>query len=48
MTAKQLAKYLKVFGIKPQTIKQEFNKRGYMKIDFQDPFSRYLTKIQAD
>ena len=48
MTAKQLAKHLKVFGIKPQTIKQEFNKRGYMKIDFQDPFSRYLTKIQAD
>ena len=48
MTAKQLAKRLKVFGIKPQTIKQEFNKRGYIKNDFQDPFNRYLTKMQAD
>lgn len=48
MTAKQLANHLKVFGIKPEKIKQEFNKRGYLKDNFKDPFERYLTKYPED
>lgn len=48
MTARQLANHLKVFEIKPKAIKQEWNKRGYMKKDFLDPFKRYLATVLAD
>lgn len=42
MTSRQLASRLRNFGIKPQPIKHELNKRGYMKDDFTDSFKRYL------
>lgn len=42
LTATKLAGLLRTFGVKPEKVRQENNKSGYMTKDFEDPFYHYL------
>lgn len=45
LSARQLANKLKEFGIEPEKIRSESNRRGYFKADFEEAFTRYLPKV---
>jgi hypothetical protein len=47
ITANQLARLLAPFGVKPKTMRidKEQPSKGYERLDFDDPFNRYLPRI---